>query len=144
MTCAGPARSSAANPVETLSRFSSCWPRLHPGHRAPPWGRRSFDCHSFRALQFPSLRPRPAHNGPEIAKPSFTRLQLCNFGATRRKFMQRDIVMAALSVLNSCITNESPNRDEVATLAAQPENIGNTAPDDMARSVIEKYLNEKR
>jgi hypothetical protein len=58
--------------------------------------------------------------------------------------MERDIVMAALSVLNSCITREPPNRDEIATLAAQPENVGNTAPDDMARSVIERYLNERR
>lgn len=58
--------------------------------------------------------------------------------------MERDLVMAALCVLDSCTAHEPPNRDEVATLAAQPENIGKTAPDDMARSVIERYLNEKQ
>ena len=52
--------------------------------------------------------------------------------------------MAALSVLDCCTAHLPPDRDEVATLAAQPENIANSAPDDMARSVIERYLNEKQ
>ena len=52
--------------------------------------------------------------------------------------MERDIVMAALSGTELLLTKEPPNRDEAATLAAQPENVGNTAPDDMARSMIER------